>query len=473
MGTKVTIGEEEVVIDPQLLFQRLLIIANSIDIGAFELWEYELSIHPLAIITKNGQLRIVHDKANLTSHLTELCKPESVSEDKDLILECTVLDMGSILHKVPWKKGDTYGKIIDDYVKRVKCYPGNCFAVFDGYNEKFSTKHSTHLHRSKKLIPSHKIELARHLPFSCESKEAFLANKINKQAFIDMLSDALNDDQRIKVLHAKDDADLLIANTAINCAIDKPTQVVCEDADIFQLLINKLNVDSKPIYMVTDKGGAKNPCININAIRAKLGDEYAKFLPVLHAISGCDTTSRLHGIGKITVLNKSEKIFAEARPFLSPDATPDEIENAGRRILCLIYDGRDNTFDLNKIRKRKFEKNVIKSLKHVDIQVLPPTNDAAKYHSFRVYHQVQVWQGNENLKPTEWGWKEVNDQLFPRTMDKAPAPDSLMKIIKCGCTLNCDTNKCTCKKHGLFCTDLCENCNEGNCINVDISDAVE
>ena len=39
MGIKVATGKEEVVIDPQLLFQRLLIIANSIDIGSVQLWQ--------------------------------------------------------------------------------------------------------------------------------------------------------------------------------------------------------------------------------------------------------------------------------------------------------------------------------------------------------------------------------------------------------------------------------------------------
>ena len=37
MGIKVVVGKEEVIIDPQLLFQRVLIIANSIDIGSVQL----------------------------------------------------------------------------------------------------------------------------------------------------------------------------------------------------------------------------------------------------------------------------------------------------------------------------------------------------------------------------------------------------------------------------------------------------
>ena len=166
-----------------------------------------------------------------------------------------------------------------------------------------------------------------------------------------MLSDALN--------HNKRDADLLIATTAIDCAVDHHTQVICEDADIFQLLVNKVKPNSKPLYMVTDKPNANYPCIYINAIRDELGDEYANCLPVLHAISGCDTTSRLHGIGKLSVLNKSAELFVESKPFLSPDSTGVEIEIAGRRMLCLLYGNNEKTgqtektYSLNKIRKKK------------------------------------------------------------------------------------------------------------------------
>ena len=106
IGAKIMIGKEEVVIDPQLLFQRLLIIPNSSDIVAVQLWEYELSIHPLAIITKNGLLHLVGDKANITSYLTQICEPESIPDDIDnLLFESSVLDIGSILHKVPRKMG--------------------------------------------------------------------------------------------------------------------------------------------------------------------------------------------------------------------------------------------------------------------------------------------------------------------------------------------------------------------------------
>ena len=123
------------------------------------------------------------------------------------------------------------------------------------------------------------------------------------------------------------------------------------------------------------------------------------------------------------------------------------------------------------IRLTKFEQSVIKSKKTVPIHKLPPTTSAAKYHSFRAYYQVQVWLGNETLhKATDWGWELVKGNLHPKKMDKLPAPEALMKIMKCGCILYCESNRCTCKKHGLYCTELCNKCTSGNCKNVDDSE---
>ena len=90
---------------------------------------------------------------------------------------------------------------------------------------------------------------------------------------------------------------------------------------------------------------------------------------------------------------------------------------------------RQKKINLNDIRLQKIEQNVIKSVKIINIQKLPPTNSAAKYHSYRVYYQVQVWLGNESPKATDWGWELNNGNLYPKKMDTPPAPEALMKRI--------------------------------------------
>ena len=178
--------------------------------------------------------------------------------------------MGSLLRtKVCFKKGDTYGEIIDKYVKIVQKYP-NAVPVFDGYDDNEpSTKYITHLKRSSKVISSPTVQLDHHLPFTCDSKEAFFANKDNKKTFIKRLSETLKN-KDISVVHAKGDADQLIAKTAIDLAVNFITQVVGEDADIFQLLISQLKSNSKGLYLITEKQNAKHPFIDIIAIRRKL-----------------------------------------------------------------------------------------------------------------------------------------------------------------------------------------------------------
>ena len=190
-----------------------------------------------------------------------------------------------------------------------------------------------------------------------------------------------------------------------------------------------LKYDSIPMFTFDQPIWWRARQLKNQAIRSNLGEECAKFLPVAHAMSGCDTTSKLYGIGKSTVMTKYKHIIKEGGPFLNPHATKEEIEEAGRKIICLIYDEKAEHFNLNDMRLKKFEQNVIKSINSVNVHKLPPTNSAAKYHTYRVYYQVQVWLRKDTLEKTKWGWELTNGIFFSKKMDTPPAPQALMKII--------------------------------------------
>ena len=53
----------------------------------------------------------------------------------------------------------------------------------------------------------------------------------------------------------------------------------------------------------------------------------------------------------------------------------------------------------------------------------------------------------------EDGRLEIKWMLLP------PAPDAALKLIQCGCKKGCKTRACSCKAHGIRCSDLC-NCND-------------
>ena len=115
--------------------------------------------------------------------------------------------------------------------------------------------------------------------------------------------------------------------------------------------------------------------------------------------------------------------------------------------------------------KKQVNRKKLTSASGLELRALPPTSDSPKYQSYRSYHQVQKWLGNDN-DPTVWGY--VRDTyLIPVVKDKAAAPDKILKLISCGCKQGCTDKTCVCVKAGMFCTILFSGCNGRDCTNVE------
>lgn len=108
----------------------------------------------------------------------------------------------------------------------------------------------------------------------------------------------------------------------------------------------------------------------------------------------------------------------------------------------------------------------------INAERLPPSPRAAIFHGFRVHLQTISWKTLDDpenqLKPDDWGWKLGNNNYVPITTDEVVAPDNLLKIVRCNCTENCSTNRCTCKRNQLKCTSTCGNCYGKNCENAEV-----
>ena len=155
---------------------------------------------------------------------------------------------------------------------------------------------------------------------------------------------------------------------------------------------------------------------------------------------------------------------------MQASSSGDEVTKGGEIATVSLFNGKvqDN---VNKLRVRKFHEKTASSTAMVQPQTLPPTSAATKYHSLRVYHQVQVWKGNEvAVPPEQWGWKVVNGLMVPVLSDLPPAPQELLEVIRCSCKTGCHTVRCTCKKNGMECTVACSEC-RGICANMSTCDA--
>ena len=303
------------------------------------------------------------------------------------------------------------------------------------------------------------------------SKAKFLANKTNKQQFIKMLGDQL-EMKNCKVHHAPGDADLLIVQKSVESAIMSTTILVGDDTDLLILLCYHSSLHSHRVFFRPEpKKSTKKPCVwNIQVVKEQLGPEICTHMLFLHVILGCDTTSHLYGIGKGTSLKKfksSTHFREQAKVFDAQSAFPEDIVVAGEQALVCLYNGKPAE-RLDSLRYTHFCAKVATKTSHIQPQTLPPTSAAAKYHSLRVYFQIQQWKGSGVvLTPVEWGWRESEEGLKPVQTDLPPAPDELLRMIRCNCQTDCSTLRCTCKKHNVKCSPACGNCRGSDCINSD------
>ena len=454
----VSVDGERIEIDPHQLYQRLLVAG----IGSIEpqtLFQYELCSYPTSLFDQKLLMRLA-DKADLQNGIVKKVPVCVVNEFPiDVVY---VIDGGAMLQRLPWAKSTSYANLCQLYIQYICNHFPNALIVFDGYGGGPSTKDETHQRRTGN-------EMGVNVDFTSDmllkmKKKSFLANPKNKQKFIDLLGSEMVKEKGIQVRHSIGDADYDIVVSACTIAMTRPVVVVGDDTDLLILLQHHFTpTDHETIYLQTS-----TQLIDISILQKTLDPDLGHALLFIHALSGCDTTSRLYGIGKLSVMNKYRSLQEASKLFILPDRNHTEIEQVGNQAISTLYGGIPGS-DLNFERASKFSEKVVSSSSYLPPERLPPTSDAARFHSRRVYLQVQAWLGN-NMEATAWGWvlhksAAGSVTLKPHKMDKVAAPASLLRIIRCNCSGMCDKNTCSCRKNGLQCTLACGQCKGITCTN--------
>ena len=158
-----------------------------------------------------------------------------------------------------------------------------------------------------------------------------------------------------------------------------------------------------------------------------------------------------------------------AQAFLSLQSSSAEIQRAGEQTMVILYNGKPDE-SLNSLWYKCYSGKVVTYVVHVQPQVLPPTEAATKFHSFCVFYQICPWMGCSNeMLPVVWGWKISESGLTPIQTDLLPAPEDLLKVIRCCCATDCGSLQCICRKNGLKSTAACSNCKGLACQNASVS----
>ena len=183
----------------------------------------------------------------------------------------------------------------------------------------------------------------------------------------------------------------------------------------------------------------------------------SRSLLAFHAITGCDSTSALAGIGKKKgwqVLSRSEQHQDSLGLLGSQPNLSDHIVAKCEAFICDLYpSSRKTPRTVDELRYFLFCQKKQKN------ELLPPTSDSLLQHLKRVNYQAFIWRkaltAIQHLPhPESNGWVRDGLSLKPVYMTKEPAPSSLLELTTCTCKGGCQSN-CSCKNTGLSCSEAC------------------
>ena len=130
--------------------------------------------------------------------------------------------------------------------------------------------------------------------------------------------------------------------------------------------------------------------IPVHEICSTLSPVFTNILPAAHAVTGCDTTSLLFGIGKrsvFKVLKENPDYFKDLSNLADCDV--DVSVAAARRLVIKLDDsrGKIKTEDknLNRLRIR------LATVKRACLATLPPCEATFKQHVLRASLQAYAW----------------------------------------------------------------------------------
>ena len=222
---------DDVQVDPPLLVQRLITVAQTSD-ELESAFKHELCSYQPALFDSSLLLREAHKPAlaNAIWRLIGPGVPADVPDDGSRY----VVDGGALIQRIPWSRWSTYGCIFHQYTDYVNHKSRDAIVVFDGFDSRpINTKDMTH-HRQSKWRDGTTMTFTADTPVTMKIKQ-FLANRKNKQRFIFMLSEELKKNN-CEVHHAAEDADLLIVMKAVQSANSSNTVPVGDDTDLLVLL---------------------------------------------------------------------------------------------------------------------------------------------------------------------------------------------------------------------------------------------
>jgi len=470
------------------LYGRLMVLTRSNrDIDQKDaIGNYEFTLTPRALFAPDGSMLPCTDKSKLIHNLKKLTNMEERCEQTETP---TVIDSPKIavvdrmvLVQMTTSKTGTFSTVKDvaqsfnEKLTSLTSGFDEVILVFDTYKSD-SLKEKTRERRRQGKVPI-QYQIAddtniKHIPLT-----RFLAHEKTKTDLTDYLartSLAFNKHSSQVVItsasgHTRSNRNLHFddnnheeADTLMICLAAEASQrcpgaelvFFTPDTDVLVLAVAHYEKLCKKTSISMVSG-----MVDIEPIWTALGKEKAQALPIFHAFTGADNLGKFSGIGKTKWFEQYLKADVDLpRALMKLPLDGDliqEVKDELAKFVCSRYCPKGVCItSIPDLRWYLFCTQLAESNK------LPPTLGALEEHIKRVRLQSRVWcqatvMQQQPLDPLKFGYYKVaSGQMFPVTTNTLPAPQAIIELVRCKCNTNCSTQRCSCRKNNLSCTELC------------------
>ena len=483
-------GTDVANVDHTLIYARTMcLLSSSRDINMDDVLEFELAPVPTALFNEAHEMRAV-TKSALKSKLSVAHS----SRKFDAVPLIVIIDACAMLWCIPWPAQpatiSSYVAAFTTMVKKKLSESQVLHVVFDRYY-KGSIKGATR-NKRRGCVRHHVLSLTTPIP----TQQVILNSSHNKAQLIQLLVASLQeievDDRHrlivtgpepapVEVGKAKwscdmthEEADVSMVHIVIReatAAPDNHIRVVSDDTDVLVLLAHHVHAAHLSADIAMEECSGNRSVISINDVVRKHKGIMDNLLAA-YALTGCDTTSGLYGIGKGRMLKVLENYKGTLQAVGDLEADDGIVVQQCNRFVAQLYHNGET--DMNGIRGRMWKRKMgNKSITSAPkLCSLPPTAAALKQHYLRAHIQTAYWRAASQLNrpavdPTQFGWMVASSQTGDLSPVQLPvntllAPNDVLNMVSCGCHVNC-SGQCGCRKHGLRCTGFCK-C-DGECDN--------
>ena len=231
--------------------------------------------------------------------------------------------------------------------------------------------------------------------------------------------------------------------------------ILSPDTDVFILALScvyKINSASNLFVL-----SSQCTLYNMTLLKNTFSEEQCKALLGFRCFTGCDSVSSFRNKGKKTALQVLSKnpvffrSFAELGESWDPsDGLCQELES----YVCRLYGGTETSVDQARL-------NLFKKKKANEL-ALPPTMDSLYLHIRRAAYQAGIWRrccylDIEPPAPELHGWVLTDKNRLDLKWSTLPdVPSIVTDFVQCACKTGCSGVRCSCRRKGMSCTELCE-----------------